>query len=301
MNLKKKILIIGGNSFVGRNLLEKLDKSKFEIFFTTRSKKIRKRNHFYLNLLNLDEKNLIIKKKFSIIINCAWSGVLGKYRDDIKQFENIKMSLNVYEIAKKTNCQQLIFFGSQAEYGPKFYMINENSKCTPITKYGKTKLYLYNYFYKKKVTRDPKILWLRLFDTFGPGDNENWVIPYLINSFSKNKDVYLSSCNQKWDFLYIDELCKIIEKLIDKRSFGLYNLASGKSIVLKKIVEYIHTNLNSKSKIYYNYKKLKIQKTHNLIVDTKKLTLKIKYKPIIDVYMGLDLLIKKKICFDKDK
>lgn len=295
MNLKKKknVLIIGGNGFIGKNLIKKLDKSKFEIFFSTRSKKIRKKNHHYLNLLNPIEGNSILNHEFDIIINCAWNGVLGKNRDDIKQFENIKMSLNVYEIAKKTNCRQLIFFGSQAEYGPKFYMINENSKCKPITQYGKAKLHIYKYFYKKKDAGGPKILWLRLFDTFGPGDNENWIIPHLINNFSNNKNTYLSSCNQKWDFLYIDELCKIVDKLIDRKSNGLYNLASGKPIVLKNVVEYIHNSLNSKSKIFYNYKKLKIPKTYNLIANTNKLTSTIKYKPIIDVFMGLDILIKK--------
>jgi short-subunit dehydrogenase len=43
MNKKKKFLIIGGNSGIGGSLREKLQKKKFEVYFTSKKKLVKNR------------------------------------------------------------------------------------------------------------------------------------------------------------------------------------------------------------------------------------------------------------------
>ena len=71
--------------------------------------------------------------------------------------------------------------GSQAEYGNYNKTINENDICKPTTLYGKSKLFCSKLANELCLHYNINFSWLRLFSVYGPDDNQNWLIPYLIN------------------------------------------------------------------------------------------------------------------------
>ena len=66
-------------------------------------------------------------------------------------------------------------------------------------------------------------------------------IPITINSCLKGKKFDCTDGKQKRDFLFIDDLTYLIEKIIKKKNIisGIYNIGAGQPITVKKVINQI--------------------------------------------------------------
>ena len=236
------IFITGSTGFVGKSLYDYLTKKNYKII----SLDLRKDIDSFHNYSNNFEEN--------ILIHTAWAGVLGKDRNNIIQGDNLKLTHKVLNIVNTLNITKLIAFGSQAEYGPCNIRVSEDQSLNPSTFYGKMKISCFNIFEEfYKANKDKNFIWLRLYDPYGPGDNPNWFIPYVIKNALLDKSPLLTECSQTWDYLYIEDLCRCLEKIINKDNFlkrtnsSTYNLSSDNPIKLKTIVKTIFKEINPNS------------------------------------------------------
>jgi GDP-L-fucose synthase len=106
-----KLLVTGASGMVGRNIVEYLDKTKYDILAPQSQE---------LNLLNRIEVDAYIKKYApEIIIHCA--GVVGGIQANIAQpvkflVDNTKMGLNIIVSAYEHNVKKFINMGSSCMY-----------------------------------------------------------------------------------------------------------------------------------------------------------------------------------------
>ncbi len=112
--MKTKIYISGGSGLVGKNIIENLDNSKYEILHPSSSE---------LNLLNTDAvKKFLNHNKPDIVIHCAGK-VGGIQANMINQFdyftENILMGLNVVKSAKEAGVRRFLNLSSSCAYPAK--------------------------------------------------------------------------------------------------------------------------------------------------------------------------------------
>ena len=283
------------------------------IFLTGKNGFIGKSLWKYLNEINLYKNIYPLKRDFSfegtfdihnksVLFHCAWAGVLGKYRDDYKiQTENIIYTEKLINFCKNYNIQRIIALGSQAEYSPTNKLITEDSQINPYTIYGKTKVKV-NYLLSNFCNNyNCKLNWLRLFDIYGPGDNTNWLIPYVISTLLKGESPILTECRQIWDFLYIDDVAKALFSFLEyENSYQVenFNLCSGEHIRLRTVIEIITQLINSSEKIYPLFGKKDLRKNeiqsirgHNDLIISK-----INWLPETSIIVGL----KKTINFYKN-
>ena len=135
----------------------------------------------------------------------------------------------------------------------------------------------------------------RVFLSYGPDQNFDRLIPYVIkNSFLKKK-IHLTSCNQFKDFIYIDDLIELIFRTIKKKkSTGkIFNAASGKKVKLKKIIEIIRKETNNSAKnITYGTKKIRKNESISQYADISLIKKYSKWKPKISLEKGLKITIR---------
>ena len=83
-----------------------------------------------------------------------------------------------------------------------------------------------------------EFVWLRLFDVYGPGDGPEWFLPYVIRSALSDTSPRLTKCEQRWDYLYVDDVCRAVKSVIEAPAVasGAYNLSSGVPVSLKDVV-----------------------------------------------------------------
>ena len=133
-------------------------------------------------------------------------------------------------------------------------------------------------------------VYLRLFLVYGPGQKKNRFLPQLIRACIKNTSFRTTKGNQWRDFIYVEDLAKIIIKiLMSKKIIGtVLNIGSGKKIQIKNVVKKLVQITNSGKpifgalklskrenlKLYPSLKKLKSNigkiKQHNFINGLKK-------------------------------
>ena len=89
---------------------------------------------------------------------------------------------------------------------------------------------------------------------FGPGQNKNKFIPYVIDRLRKGEPLNVSPCEQKRDFIYVDDFAWCIDRLIKyyPSAVGeIVNVASGESISLRNIIEECKNSMGNVSQINY--------------------------------------------------
>lgn len=228
----KKILITGSNGFIGKNLEEQL-KSKYNIYAPKRKE---------LNLL--DEKSVeryLNINKFDIVIHSAIQNTLG----EAKVFENKALDRNLRMFFNLERCKdqylKMYYFGSGSEYDRQNYIpqMSEEYFDTFIPKdsYGFSK-----YIMSKAISNSRNIYNLRLFGVFGK--YEKWEHRFISNSICKviNNIPIKIKQNVNFDYLYIDDLCEIMEWFINNTpKHKYYNICTGNKIdlitIAKKIIE----------------------------------------------------------------
>lgn len=184
-------------------------------------------------------KTIFERYRPTTVIHAAWSGVLGDARNAPEQIENLVMTKNLLEACVHFGIHAFIGFGSQAEYGVHNARIDEECVPKPETLYGVFKLSagLLGQHYARR--HKFNYAWLRLFSTFGPADDSYYVIPYTIRCFLKGEKPKLTTCEQKWDYLYIRDIPRLVSRILETNEpfCGIYNLCSGRAIVLRDIIE----------------------------------------------------------------
>lgn len=54
----------------------------------------------------------------------------------------------------------------------------------------------------------------RVYSTYGVGDHDGTLISSVVGAFLRNEHIVLSSCEQKWNFIYITDCAKAIADLV---------------------------------------------------------------------------------------
>jgi nucleoside-diphosphate-sugar epimerase len=81
--------------------------------------------------------------------------------------------------------------------------------------------------------------WVRLLAVYGPGDDPGHLIPTVIQSLRAGKKPALTSGEQQWDYLYIEDAAKALCSIAESRATGTFNLSSGASVRIRDMVERI--------------------------------------------------------------
>jgi len=261
--LKNKILITGSTGFLGKNIIDFLEKKKFKVYDLLRSKKKRltKKNNnyipiFFKKLKNLN--NLLKKINPNIIIHCATHYTLKTDHDSINKMINANISLGTCLLQSFYN-RKIIFinFGSMMEHS----FINSN---IPENFYALTKSF-FNQIQDYYLTRKSKIKFynLKLFETYGLNDTRKKLIPTIIKNYKNKKTTYIKPGNLRLNIINCNNINNVIEKILNKKlSPGTFVVKNYKFTNIKELVKKINKKLKNKLKIkfigYKNFQKKKI-------------------------------------------
>ena len=283
---KEKVIIFGNTSFIGKNLynfFKKNYKKKITVDGFG-SKKVNLIKSKSINQL----KNIINKQTtifFLSVIAKQTGGTIQDFNNNIKMVENFSKVLN-FKKPKK-----IVFFSTQSIYGEDTNnnSITEETKPNPTSFYGIAKYSSERLL--SKISKDYKIpfLLLRMPRIYGPTDINYGPSKFMVNGL-KNKTIEIWGDGQeKRDYVYIDDLIKVVIKLYKKKITGELNICSGHPVSFKKILEKIKKILNKK--INVKYKKRTRPKVNHVMKNNhlKKFIGDFKF---LSIKQGLESLLK---------
>jgi len=215
----KKILITGGDGFLAKSLYEKLI-GNYQLISCNRS------------TLDLNDSvavsSFLKKEKFDIVIHTATYDAAPK--DSLKN-KNKVLENNLRMFFNLARCEdyfeKMLYFGSGAEFSREHWkpkmLESYFDKHVPVDQYGLSK-----YIMNKHAEQSNNIYNLRLFGVFGEYDDWRYrFIPNACCHALHGSPIYIHK-NSRVDFLYIDDLLKIVSWFIESNpNHHVYNVCSG--------------------------------------------------------------------------
>lgn len=243
-----KILILGSEGFIGKSI-SKFYKanSDYDVYSSDILPNHGAEKYVQINTTspNFEE---IISQEFSVIINCTGAAHVGNSLN--KPLNDFFLNtVNVFRILDairlKSPVTHFVNLSSAAVYGqPVQLPVKENSVIKPLSPYGFHKVMsesiLKEFFDIFNISSTS----LRIFSCYGPGLKKQlfW-------------DAYKKACNKKYefwgtgkesrDFIYVDDLAKIIQHVVNKdnKGFNTYNIASGVETSIENAINKLYKAL----------------------------------------------------------
>lgn len=248
-----KVLITGITGFLGSHIAQNFVAQNLEVIGLKRKDSdIWRCEEFKdkIQWVDIDEKGFfedeLKKYSFDTVIHGAWIGVESNTRDNWnEQSKNVLFLVSLLEAAKIAGVKKFIFLGSQAEYGNIDGKISEDHKTNALNAYGGTKLACLEIVKTFCESNDMNWIWLRLFSLFGEKENQNWLIPSLIESMLTTQQMDFTPGEQKYAYLYVKDYASIMNRIITKPvESGIYNISSNQTRTIKSLVEDIRDYIN---------------------------------------------------------
>lgn len=135
-----------------------------------------------------------------------------------------------------------LFWGSCEEYGNASPPFVETQPQVCFSPYGWGKISAFHGALALAKQRKLRWSWLRPFLTFGPGQTNSLFIPTVIRGCLKNEKIRLTGCEQTRDFLFVDDLARMVLKILEepaKAQSQVINLCEGRERKLRDVAESI--------------------------------------------------------------
>jgi nucleoside-diphosphate-sugar epimerase len=226
--------------------------------------------------------------KINVFFHLAWFGVNAEWRNHSSQIStNVVATIRLWEIARDLGCTHWIGLGSQAEYGPRLGVIQEDLPLQPATAYGVAKLASAMLTAKMAEIANMRHTWVRLAAIYGPGDDPAHLIPSTILTLLAGKKPALTMGEQRWDYLYVEDAAKALARVAATGATGSLNLASGKTVVIRKLVERIKALVDPNLPLGFGDHSYREDQVMHLEPDVGKLRLATGWAPEVSLDEGL--------------
>ena len=312
-----KIIITGVAGFIGFHLARVLSLKGFEVigvdnlnnFYDLNLKKRRLdilKNH-EIEFYDLDINQIeSLNQDADLLINLAAQAGTRIKSKETYIHSNIDGFKSILKYCYDKAIGKLIFASSSSVYDDsvKERFSEDNSKLSPKSFYGETKLENERLAKIACEETELKAIGLRFFSVYGPYGRPDMSYYIFTNNLIRNAPIELNNKGEMYrDFTYIDDIIDGIVKSIDlikktNKKFDVFNLGSGNPIKTIDVLHTLEKKLKTKANIINKQTFNESSFTHADLLKSKKL---LNYCPETSFEKGLDLFLDWYYSYEKEK
>lgn len=269
MDSKVKILVTGGAGNIGSALVEKLiaNPTNFVVIVDNLSTGLLSKlpspelkNWKFIkadvNQIN-DISSVMLSYNFDYVFHlAAVVGVLRTLENPTQVLNDIEGIKNILNLSKNSSVQHVYFSSSSEVYGEPVEL-PQNEHRTPLNSrvpYAVVKNVGECFFRTYWQTYQLPYTIFRFFNTYGPNQSIDFVVPKFLGAALKNKDICIyGDGSQTRTFTYIDDTIQVCERIFNNKLFenDVINIGNDELMTVKELAELTIRLTNSKSKIIY--------------------------------------------------
>lgn len=262
--MKKTVLILGGNGFIGRNLAHAMNKKGYIVYSFDMSLPLK--NEEGINYIQgdfFDDDTLFDLIQGKDIIYHAISTVnpgnsnkkfMQGYERDFVQ------TVKLCGWLKNTNTKMIFLSSGGTVYGnQEIQPIKETAVPVPINHYGNVKLCIENTIRTFNFQNSTNILVARISNPYGPGQDYHKGVGFIDAALKctlehKPIEIWGDGENVR-DYIYIDDVCEMLITLAEYNGDETtFNLSSGKGKSLNDIVSIIRNKIDDVEVVYKEHR-----------------------------------------------
>jgi len=292
----KKVLVTGGNGYLGKFLVKALMSEQAKVFILDRDGSP-KDGFYVVDITNAEEVSLAIEEiKPEIIFHLASS--LDRNRD-FKMYQQVNEinhlgTFNLLMALKDIQYENFIFTSTSEIYGDNKPPFNENQIPKPVSQYSLTKVYAENLIQTFSNNFNKSFTILRLFNFYGENMSPNFFIPQMVEAFKTEKYFNMTKGEQKRDFLYVQDVIQALV-LSAKESAAkneIFNVCSGETTTLKQLAEEVKNSTKSECEIRFGAIPYRNNEVWKMVGDNSKIKKALNFEVKYNLTTGIKKLIE---------
>lgn len=224
--LKKKMLLVGGEGFIGRNLAAYFS-HHYDCYSTGRSISLFPGRGD--NFIQLNPYREAVPGEYDVVIHLIDNKISPKliFREEKKLLHHLNLKPNAH----------LIIFSSAVVY------VNPNSE------YGQRKKNLEKFYQDYCEQHGIYLTIFRPFNLFGPFQlpyRQGSLVANLIYNFLTGKATEINDMEAKRDFVYAPDIVKFIEYVLFQHKNGIFDIGSGKLTRVRDVINHLNQTVFQK-------------------------------------------------------
>ena len=301
-----RIFITGGAGFIGIHLCKKLLELNHDVtVYDNFSNSLRENFDSEINqkvtvvsgdILDISKLVTSMQNHEIVIHLAAQISVPESVKNPKLTFDvNVNGTHNVLESCKKNKISKIIAASTAAVYQnvSEKTILNESSVTEPSSPYGSSKLEMENMINDFTQTHNVNAIILRLFNVYGIGQSPEYagvITKFLSDIKSNNHLTIFGDGFQTRDFVHVNDVVSAIILSIDSSNFGLYNVATGKSVTILDLAHLLIEQSKKKLDVVFEeQQKGDIKFSHASI---SKINQNLAFSPRYTITEGIKSLIK---------
>lgn len=147
-------------------------------------------------------------------------------------------SLSLFDAFWNEGGGHVVACGTCAEYAvASGVCIEDSTPIAPESAYGAAKAELFEIGAERALKVGGSLSWARLFYLFGPNENPSRLVPSVIDKLIAGMPAETGRGRTVRDFAFIDDIGEGLLALAEAKVSGAFNVATGRGIQLKELVE----------------------------------------------------------------
>ena len=289
------LLIVGGTGFIGRHLvraakLKDWDVTSVSLHLPTEQYRIDGVNYQKVDVTDFAAVKANLNVNFDYVVNLGGyiDHTLFKNGGKVLIEQHFNALQNIVEILPREKLKRFIQIGSSDEYGNTPAPQLEDYRESPISPYSLGKLASTHFLQMLYKTENFPASILRLFLTYGPGQDDKRFLPQIIKGCLQDLPFPTSHGEQLRDFCYVEDTVKAIFLALhsDSANGEIFNVASGVPITIRSLIDRICTIID-KGKPQFGFIPYRTGENMELYASIKKINNVLGWTPQVSLDEGI--------------